>query len=501
LMRMPGSIAWPWKPERVPEVTELRRPAEARSYPVHGLSALLPREQQDEPQQQSETASSGFGLNTPRMLIEKIKAGNGGWHNSMIALVGHWTNRGWTDAEILTACEAFTLSGYTVQQTRAEVAKAIEGARKKWNLPDREEPIAGTASTYRLLTADDVVNMPPVKWLVPGLLPENSFAVLYGLPGSLKSFVVLDFALRLAFAMPWLGKHLAPRDVLYIAGEGAGSFGKRIEAWRELNGVMDRSNRFRLLPQSVNLMDQADLQRLVQTVKEAAEGGFRPSLIVADTLARCMPGADENSARDMGLAVNAGARLQTELGATFLPVHHCGKDPERGLRGSNALLAASDTTLKITRTGDRVSLLVERQKDDEDGLTYHLKAEKTDLPPRSGIAGRSSLVMVPDLNPPDAEAEGAAPGKRGHVRPSVELFHRALLDALAVMSIRPGVTTCAAWESEATRKGLVDPIEPEDSSAEKGRKRAKFRAAKSDLLAARWIAINHHEVWDLTRPW
>src|SRR5689334_775640 len=132
-----------------------------------------------------------------------------------------------------------------------------------------------TGSTYRLLTADEAVDMPPTTWLIPGLIPENSFAAVYGPPGSLKSFCVLDLALRLAYGMPWLNKALRPCDVLYVAAEGAGSFGKRIEAWRELNAVTDSCDRFRLLPQTVNLMDEADLQRLVLTVKEAAEGDFR----------------------------------------------------------------------------------------------------------------------------------------------------------------------------------------------------------------------------------
>jgi RecA-family ATPase len=48
-------------------------------------------------------------------------------------------------------------------------------------------------------------------------------------------------------------------------------------------------------------------------------------LVVIDTLARCMVGADENSARDMGEAIDALDRLRRAAGSCVLPVHHMGK--------------------------------------------------------------------------------------------------------------------------------------------------------------------------------
>ena len=89
----------------------------------------------------------------------------------------------------------------------------------------------------------------------------------------------------------------------------------------------------------------------------------------------------------------------------------------------------------------------------------------------------------------------------GKVAPSIRLFHDALMDAIAVASTQPGVTTRAAWERECVRRDLLDPITTEDDHKSKGAKRAMLRKAKADLLAAKMISIDGERVRDLTQPW
>ena len=147
LMRLPGTIAWPWKPGRVPELTSFAvDPTRPASYPVAMLQAQLPQE--PDPAASSGAAPeaatlSGIGaLGTARELMRRIRAGQD-WHTNMVRLVAHWIGRGWSDAEIQAAAESFTLPGYTQAQTAAEVGKAIEGARRKWSRPDVEPLIGG----------------------------------------------------------------------------------------------------------------------------------------------------------------------------------------------------------------------------------------------------------------------------------------------------------------------------------------------------------------------
>jgi hypothetical protein len=100
-----------------------------------------------------------------------------------------------------------------------------------------------------------------------------------------------------------------------------------------------------------------------------------------------------------------------------------------------------------------------------------------------------------------ADAEPARRKRKGKVKPSIQLFHSALVDALAVASIRPGETKLAAWEEECVRRGLLEPSEPGDTGTIRRAKRAMFRTAKSDLQTAGMIGIDGHRVMDLTRSW
>lgn len=149
LMRLPGTIAWPSKPGRVPEMTQLIVPAgRPQAYSIEFLTRSLPQApspaEAAPPAAPAPFAPSSIlpGLNTARGLMERIKAGDQ-WHNNMVRLVAHWIGRGWSNAEILAAAEGFTLPGYTVAQTQAEVAKAIEGGRRKWGVPDQQHEVTG----------------------------------------------------------------------------------------------------------------------------------------------------------------------------------------------------------------------------------------------------------------------------------------------------------------------------------------------------------------------
>lgn len=137
LMRLPGTIAWPWKPGRVPELTAfINRSDERPSYSIELLTAQLPQEPGPDASAQYEYGDRA-SLDTARELMRRIRAGDQ-WHNNMVRLVAHWIGRGWSNAEILAAAESFTLAGYTYAQTHAEVLKAIEGGRRRWAKPDFE---------------------------------------------------------------------------------------------------------------------------------------------------------------------------------------------------------------------------------------------------------------------------------------------------------------------------------------------------------------------------
>jgi hypothetical protein len=228
----------------------------------------------------------------------------------------------------------------------------------------------GALKPYSLMRQTDVWSMAPVEFLVDGLIPERSFAMIYGQPGSGKSFLAIDMALSVAHGVDWQGKKVKQGPVLYIAGEGMGGFSKRWKAWSKHHGLENEPDMY-LLPLAVNMMDEQDVARLVLTVEEM---GREWALVIIDTVARAIAGADENAAQSIGMFVQSCDKVREAAGGTMLAVHHSGKDSSRGARGSNALLGALDTSVVVGKLDDVVTIKVEKQKDAEpiDEMSFNM---------------------------------------------------------------------------------------------------------------------------------
>lgn len=221
-------------------------------------------------------------------------------------------------------------------------------------------------SRFKLLTVEDVLTLPDPEWLVQDLVPASSLAQLYGESGIGKTFVALDLALCVAAGVPWLGRHDVHRGpVVYVAAEGHRGMKTRAAAWLQEHGLgADAANLFRLIGEAVPLADAEDVEALIQQTREVFEGDDL-SLVVLDTQARCTAGLDENSAKEMGLAVQAADEIKRATGATVLLIHHSGY--ERGhARGSTAVHAALDAQMKLDGHPRALRLLCEKQKEDQE---------------------------------------------------------------------------------------------------------------------------------------
>lgn len=170
--------------------------------------------------------------------------------------------------------------------------------------------------------------------------------MLFGPPKQFKSFVALDWALSLAHGLPWLGNAVQACPVVYVWAEGFHATRTRIEAWHRAHSrPMDDSVPFAVVPCPVLIHEESYSVAFARLLAD-----FKPRLVVLDTVARNASGLEENSARDMGLFVAACDALRARwTHASILAVHHAGKDLERGMRGSSAMLGAADAAWRVSR--------------------------------------------------------------------------------------------------------------------------------------------------------
>ena len=307
------------------------------------------------------------------------------WHNNMIRLVAHLVSTGRTSAEIMALADHITLPGFLVEQTSREMAKALEGARTKWAVPEpavddvaAEESVREDGeSTFLLLDLDELEAMPPPTWLIHEMIVDDGLTVIYGDPGAGKSFIALDMALRLTMGMDWHGAAARPTGVLYIAGEGARGIGKRIKGWRREHAMEGVDAPFLLLPVAVEMLDPKQRAKLLRTIDAAVNrAGFAIGLIVVDTVSRALAGSDENGQEAMGAFVAACDEIKRHAGGALIGVHHSGKDKDKGMRGSTVLLGACDASIRISKSERTVTLKTEKQKDAEEAAPIYMEMKK-----------------------------------------------------------------------------------------------------------------------------
>lgn len=228
---------------------------------------------------------------------------------------------------------------------------------------------------FKLLTPDDIENLPPPEYLADSWLVKGTLASLYGPSGVGKSFVVLDLLFSIASGTEWLGSIPVKQGVvIYIAAEGVGGLQKRQRAWRARHPDADISSvRFITVP--VNMLEAPDVNDLLDSIRGQCPD--TPVFVAVDTLARSMAGGDENSTKDMNAVIAACDRVRIASGCHVLIVHHTGKNGENE-RGSSALRGACDTMITITRDESAIKMHCDKQKDAAEPSDIGLKLVPVD---------------------------------------------------------------------------------------------------------------------------
>ena len=205
----------------------------------------------------------------------------------------------------------------------------------------------------------------PLQWAIKGLIEHNTIATIFGPSGGGKSFVAISLAAAIATGREWYGRKVKQGPVLYLNGEGEAGILRRFKAWSVDTGEPLEDAPISITERPVLFGNRELLSQLSAEIDEMPQP---PALVVVDTLARATAGMEENSAKDMGMFVEALDALRRRYGCTVLVIHHTGKSTIDAARGSSALKAAWDVEIGLAPTdsdGGRFLLNCTKMKDAE----------------------------------------------------------------------------------------------------------------------------------------
>lgn len=242
-------------------------------------------------------------------------------------------------------------------------------ARDYGEEPPPDVPRAGA---LRAVRADQFLaeEIAAPAWIVDEIMTEHSIGIVGAAPKALKSTIVEDLAVAIAWGGQFLARFdcHAPRRVLLYQNESSrAAFQRRIAA---------RSRRYGGAPAELYLVtnepvlfeDRVSIGRLEVTLEQ-----LRPDVVLLDPLAS-MTSADENSAQEVGAIVRQLRAWRDRFGCAIAVVHHTNKTSSgvgsglrsgMKLRGSSALYAMIEWALWIDRPDEaapRVEVRVEQKE-------------------------------------------------------------------------------------------------------------------------------------------
>lgn len=238
----------------------------------------------------------------------------------------------------------------------------------------------------------------PPQYLIKNILEEDVLAVLFGQPGSYKSFIALDWCLSIAARVPWNGNYVKSGPVFSIIGEGQNGYRRRISAWQKANR-MYRDIPFFVSEKPAQILDKNSAKVVGEEINKLRGKHGDPQLVKIDTLARNFGPGDENSTKDMNAFIY---HLDEHIGKGFtrLVVHHSGLGSKTRTRGSSALKGACDAEYQMSVNNGIISLENTRMKDSGRFKTLRFLPEIIDL---GGEIENTSVVLTPAKQQPEVE--------------------------------------------------------------------------------------------------
>jgi hypothetical protein len=321
------------------------------------------------------------------------------------------------------------------------------------------------------------------KWCIPGLLPKQGTAAIYGPTGSGKTFFALHLALSKAAGLPWFGSPMEAGTVVYLVTEDRPGVEARAVAAAKHMGLTLEDTVFEFLtPFPIHVEDWA--KSLIEVLTEIQTRNGEPiAAVFLDTLGAAFGGRSQDDAAQMTLVTDAMQAIAEHFECVFVVVHHSGKNEARGMRGSQVLKDRVDAVITLSKAkGGMIGIKVEKQRNGALGapLTCILahadvsvgggRVESTRIVTDLAIAGTSSPTIAPaDAKPVKlARDEKAVFDAMKEAREPMTVRNFEVLTKAALIAVKPRKngavrTAISHTKNQLLSKKIIEIDEQADS--------------------------------------
>lgn len=203
------------------------------------------------------------------------------------------------------------------------------------------------------------VEFPPEVWVVDQLLPDEGVTLLSGAPGSFKTWLYVEIAVKVAKGKLVFG-HFEPKQTgVLVIDEESGE--RRLQKRFKQLGATDELP-IHYLSRIGYKLNQVYTDAIAQKARELGTG-----LIIFDSFTRFNTG-EENASGDMSTYMDYYRQL-ADAGFSVLILHHNrkevagkGSNPAQAMRGSSDILASADCHIAVSRNGQSEYIKLEQTK-------------------------------------------------------------------------------------------------------------------------------------------